>query len=147
MNHKHISSPAFLLFGDGIKRKYFLSFTKLKLTGISVNKFILLFSLHVDSFCKCWCLLFGRKTAVGPIINHQWGLSYVVKSVLAILCLAINKSLNKAKTPWSFFSQLNLKRVRPVKTPLTGLQNLATLQPVRQSQLEARSLSFENKNK
>lgn len=71
----------------------------------------------------------------------------MVKSVLAILCLAINKSLNKAKTPWSFFSQLNLKRVQPAKTPSAGLQNLATLQPVRQSQLEARSISFENKNK
>lgn len=48
MNHRHVSSLALLLFGDGIKRRCFPSFQKINVMEISINKFILLFSLHTE---------------------------------------------------------------------------------------------------
>lgn len=35
--------------------------------GISVNKFVMLFSPNVNSFCKCWCLPYGREADVRPM--------------------------------------------------------------------------------
>lgn len=48
MNHKHISSLALLLFGDGIKRRYFPPFQKIKVREISISKCILLFFLYTE---------------------------------------------------------------------------------------------------
>lgn len=71
-------------------------------------------------------------------------------SILAILCLAINKNPNKAKTPppaQSLFSKLDVTIARPAEALSAGLWDLATLQPVRLVQLQARSLAFGNKHK
>lgn len=112
---------------------------------ISINKFILRFSLHTE-------MLFANAGAASYLeglhnSDCYGGFSYVVNSILAILCLAINKNPNKAKTPRSLFSKLDVTITRPAEALSTGLWNLATLQPVRLIQLQARSLVFGNKHK
>lgn len=147
MNHRHMSSRALLLFGDGIKRQYFPPlFKKQKSWRFLSNSFC-----SPPSTRRCFLQMLvppiRRRADVSPIIETCcWGLSYVVNSILAILCLAMNKNPNKAKTPWSLFSKLDVKITQPEEALSTGLWNLAALQPVSLVQLQAPWLAFRNKH-